>query len=324
MKMKNMIAAALAFGALAGGPAAAQQASYPERVVKIIAGFPPGGGNDVLARLLAERLQNVLGQPFVVENRPGANGFIAFDAVRKSKPDGYTLLVGPSSGMAVNPAVYRKLPYDPLKDFAPISMVGGFPLLVTVKPDSPYKTLDDFVQAARKDPDSIDYGSAATSFQLATEMFAQQAQIKLHHIPYTGSAQAVHAVLSGEVPVTFADSSAAVPQIKADSLRALAVTTGQRISSLPDVPTVREANYPGYEMMLWSGLFAPAGTPPEVLNKLEQTVRDIVQEPGIQERLQALGIEPIGSTSEELTATMQTQIEQYKEVARNADISIDW
>lgn len=322
MKRRTAIAALLALcSSIAVGPVAAQ-ANYPDRPVKIVVGFPPGGGNDVLARLLAEQLHASLGQTFIVENRPGANGFIAFDVVRRAEPDGYTLLIGPSSGMTVNPAVYRKLPYDPVKDFVPISMIGGFPLIVTVPVDSPYKSLSDFVNAAKAKPGSIDYGSAATSFQLATEMFAQQAGIQLNHIPYKGSAQVVQAVLGKQVPVTFADSAAAMPQIKGNALRALAVTTDRRIESLPDVPTMRESNYKDYEMMLWSGLFAPAGTPQAIRDKLERAVREAIGRPEVRQRLQGLGIEPVGSSAEELGKTMRAQIAQYTDVARAANISI--
>lgn len=305
---------------LPSSPAAA--AGYPDRPVKIVVGFPPGGGNDVLARLLAERLQAQMGQPFVVENRPGANGFIAFDAVKRAKADGYTLLIGPSSGMTVNPAVYKKLPYDPVADFAPVSMIGGFPLLVVVNPATAYRSLADLVQAAKAKPGSIDYGSAATSFQLATEMFAQQAHLRLNHIPYKGSAQAVQAVLANQVPMTFGDSAAVIPQIRAGKLRALAVTTGKRIASLPEVPTVEEAGVPDYEILLWSGLFAPAGTPAPVVAALQAGVQQALHDPKMQASLGKLGIEPIGSSAAELEATIKRQIAQYTKVAKQADISI--
>lgn len=320
--IKAVILAALAVCTIAVAairPALA--GTYPDRAVRIVVGFPPGGGNDVLARLLAERLQAQLRQPFVVENRPGANGFIAFDTVKRARPDGYTLLIGPSSGMTVNPAVYKTLPYDPIKDFAPVSMIGGFPLIVTVNRDAPYKNLNDLVKAAKDKPGTIDYGSAATSFQLATEMFAQQAKIKLNHIPYKGSAQVVQAVRGKQVPVTFADSAAVMAQIKDGALRPLAVTTSKRIASLPNVPTIAESNFPNYEMMLWSGLFAPAGTPPAIVAKLQSAVQKAMHDPAMTERLGALGVEPIGSSSEDLANTMKSQIAQYTKVAKEAEIS---
>jgi tripartite-type tricarboxylate transporter receptor subunit TctC len=298
-------------------------ADYPDRAVKIVVGFPPGGGNDVLARLLAERLQAEFSQPFVVENRPGANGFIAFDAVKRADSDGYTLLIGPSSGMTVNPAVYKTLPYDPEADFTPVSMIGGFPLIVTVHPDTPYKSLTDLVNAAKEKPGMVDYGSAATSFQLATEMFAQQAAVSFNHIPYKGSAQVVQAVRGNQVPLTFADSAAVIPQIQADALRPLAVTTRERLPSLPAIPTIQESGYPDYEMMLWSGLFAPAGTPALIVEKLQVAVQKAMKDPEMLKRLEPLGVQPIGSTSADLASTIRKQIEQYTQVAKEANILIE-
>lgn len=304
-------------------PALAAATDYPQRPVSVVVGFPPGGGNDVLARLLAARLQADLGQPFVVDNRPGAQGFIAFGAVNKAAPDGYTLLIGPSSGMTVNPAIYKQLPYDPLTDFAPVSLIGEFPLVVTVNPKTPYRTLADLLAAAKKTPGAIDYASAATSFQLATEMFAQQAGIDLNHIPYKGSAQAVAAVLGDQVPLTFADSAAVTAQVREGALRGLAVTSRDRVATLPDIPTVSEAGLPGFEIVLWSGLFAPAGTPEPILEKLQQSVSKALQDPAMRERLETLGIIPVGSTSQELADTMKRQIEEYTQVARTAGISAD-
>lgn len=307
---------------IASGAGYAHAAYYPERAVKIVVGFPPGGGNDVLARLLGENLQAQLGQPFIIENRPGANGFIAFDAVKRAEPDGYTLLIGPSSGMAVNPAIYKTLPYDPLADFAPVSMIGGFPLIITVHPDTAYQSLTDLVNDAKAKPGAVDYGSAATSFQLATEMFAQEAGVSFNHIPYKGSAQVVQAVRGKQVPMTFADSAAAIAQVNAGALRPLAVTSQERISSLPTVPTVAESGYPDYEMVLWSGLFAPAGTSQDVIGQLQAAVQKAMQDPAMQSRLEALGVQPIGSTSAHLATTMKQQIAQYTEVAKKANIQI--
>jgi len=303
--------------------APALAADYPERPVNLIVGFPPGGGNDVLARLVASQLQADLGQPFVVENRPGAQGFIAFGAVKNAAPDGYTLLIGPSSGMTVNPAIYRELPYDAVKDFAPVSLIGEFPLVVTVHPTTPYQSLPELIEAARQAPGAIDYASAATSFQLATEMFAQQAGVEFNHIPYKGSAQAVTAVLGQQVPLTFADSAAVTAQIRDGSLRALAVTSRDRVSTLPDVPTVSEAGLPGFNIVLWSALFAPAGTPDDVIQTLQRSVAKAMKDPAMQERLASLGVIPVGSSSQALADTLSSQIEEYTQVAKTAKISVD-
>lgn len=303
--------------------APALAAGYPERPVNLIVGFPPGGGNDVLARLVASQLQADLGQPFVVENRPGAQGFIAFSAVKNAAPDGYTLLIGPSSGMTVNPAIYRELPYNAVKDFAPVSLIGEFPLVVTVHPTTPYQNLSELIEAARQSPGAIDYASAATSFQLATEMFAQQAGVEFNHIPYKGSAQAVTAVLGQQVPLTFADSAAVTAQIRDGSLRALAVTSRDRVPTLPDVPTVGEAGLPGFNIVLWSALFAPAGTPDDVIQTLQRSVAKAMKDPAMQERLASLGVIPVGSSSQALADTLGSQIEEYTQVAKTANISVD-
>lgn len=317
---------AVLIGALAaflsvGEPLA--QTDFPTKSVQLVVGFPPGGGNDVLARLIAEKLQAALAQPIVVMNKPGANGFIAIDAVKRAAPDGYTLLVGPSSGMTVNPAVYAKLPYDPVKDFAPVTMVGAFPLIVVVHPESPIKSIGSLIEEAKRRPGQLAYGSAATSFQLATEMFAQRAGVSLYHVPYQGSGKVVQAVLANEVPLTFADAAAAVPQVRAGKLRAIATTSAKRVSSLPDVPTIAESGVAGFDMVLWSGIFAPVGTPSAVVAKLQHEIAKAVRLPDLQDRLQLLGVMPVGGTSEELAATMKSQIIEYTHVARTANIKAE-
>lgn len=319
MRRFSAMLGALAALLLAGGGYA--QTDFPTKPVQLVVGFPPGGGNDVLTRLVAEKLQVALGQPFVVLNKPGANGFIAIEAVKRAAPDGYTLLVGPSSGMTVNPAVYTKLPYDPVKDFAPVSMVGAFPLVAVVHPDSPLKSIADLVAEARRRPGELAYASAATSFQLATEMFAQRAGVSLFHVPYQGSGRVVQAVLANEVPLTFTDAAAAVPSVKAGKLRAIAVTSAKRVASLPDVPTIAESVAPGFDVVLWSAIFAPAGTPTSVVAKLQGEIAKVVRLPDLQERLQLLGVVPVGGTSEELAATVEAQIAEYTRVARTAKIT---
>lgn len=319
MRRFSAMLGALAALLLAGGGYA--QTDFPTKPVQLVVGFPPGGGNDVLTRLVAEKLQVALGQPFVVLNKPGANGFIAIEAVKRAAPDGYTLLVGPSSGMTVNPAVYTKLPYDPVKDFAPVSMVGAFPLVAVVHPDSPLKSIADLVAEARRRPGELAYASAATSFQLATEMFAQRAGVSLFHVPYQGSGRVVQAVLANEVPLTFTDAAAAVPSVKAGKLRAIAVTSAKRVASLPDVPTIAESVAPGFDVVLWSAIFAPAGTPTSVVAKLQGEIAKVVRLPDLQERLQLLGVVPVGGTSEEAAATVEAQIAEYTRVARTAKIT---
>lgn len=319
MSKRLLVAALFAAAAFAANllPALAQ---YPSGPAKLVVGFAPGGGNDILARIVADKLQAHFGKPFVVENRPGANGVIAIDAVKRSTPDGLTLLVGPSSGMTVNPVVLKTIPYDPVKDFEPIALVGSFPLIVVVKADSPIKSLQDLVARAKAAPGTINYSSAATSFQVATEAFAQKAGIKMMNIPYRGSAPAATAVVTNDVAVNFGDSSAVLPLIQGGQMRALAVTTAKRIPSLPDVPTIAESGYPGFEMVFWSGLFLPAGTPEDIRKMLETEVGKIVAMPDILARMKTLGVEPTFAPGAALGARVKSEIELFRKVAEGAGI----
>lgn len=320
--MKRIVTAVLSALALAGllAGTARAQGSYPARPVKILVGFAPGGGNDILARLMAENLQRKLGQSFYVENRSGASGMIAIDAAKHAEADGYTLLVGPSSGMAVNPSLFAKITYDPVKDFAPITMMGDIPMIVTVNPASPAKSLAEFVALAKRSAQPMHIGSAATSFQLAGALFAEKAGIKLDDVPYRGSSQVAAALLAGEVDVALVDASAVMPQIQAGKLRALAVTGARRFSQLPNVPTVGEAGTPGFVMSFWSALFAPAGTPPAVVSTLQGSIKQILAMPDVGQRLKELGIEPVSSTPAELAETLVREIPMYQNAARMAGV----
>ena len=307
----------LAWLALAA-PAAVAQPAYPAKPIRIVVGFAPGGGNDVLARLLATRFQEAWGQPAVVDNKPGANGIIATEFVAKSPGDGYTLLMSSSGGMTVNPLLYTKLPYEPLRDFAPISVMGLFPLVLAVHPSVPASSVGDLVAHAKAHPGKLNYGSPSAPFQLATELFKQMAGIDATHVPYKGSGPAVAALLAGDVQMIIVDSPALLPLIKAGKARALAVTSARRVSLLPELPTIAEAGFPGYEMVLWVGLFAPAGTPREILSKLEAEVIRASQAPEIRQRMSALGVEPAGSTAEQTATRIRDETARYRAVARAA------
>jgi tripartite-type tricarboxylate transporter receptor subunit TctC len=308
-------AAVVTIAPLAASPALHAQDAYPTGTVKLVVGFAPGGGNDILARIVADKLQQHYGKPFIVDNRPGANGLLAIDAVKRSPPDGSTLLVGPSSAMTVNPIVLKTVPYDPVTDFVPIAMVGIFPLIVAVHPSFPAQSLKELIAVAKARPGSINYSSASSSFQLATEMFAQQAGVKLQNIPYRGSAPAVAAVIANDVSLTFGDVATILPFIQNGQLRALAVTTAARIPSLPDIPTVAEAALPGFEMVIWSALFAPVGTPAWITAQLEQDVARIVAMPDIAERLKTLGVERAGFSGAQLLARISKELAAFRTVA---------
>ena len=311
----------LAVLASPAGPVQAQSAdSYPSKPVRFVVGFPPGGANDILGRLVGAKLQERLGQSFVVENKPGANAIIATEFVAKSAPDGYTLLIGASGAMTFNPGLYDKLPYDPVKDFAPVTMFGSFPLVLTVSPAIGVVSVKELVALAKAKPGALNYGAGSTPFQLAAELFKMQTGTDMKHVPYKGSAATVNALLGDEVALTFVDSPPVVAQIKAGRLRGLAVTSPRRAAFMPEMPTVIEAGVPDFEVVLWTSLFAPAGTPPAIVRKLQGEIAKILQIPEIRERMTAIGIDPIGGTPEELAAQLRADLNRWTRVAHTAGI----
>jgi len=296
--------------------------SYPSKPIHVVVGFPPGGGNDIIARMVGAKMQEAWGQPVVIDNKPGANSIIAAEFVAKSAPDGYTLLVNATGGMSVNPVLYAKLPYDSLKDFVPISMVGSFPLVLVVNPSVPAKSVDELVAYAKANPGKLNYSAGSTAFQVATEMFKQMTGTDVRHIPYKGSAASITAVIAGDVQMTIVDSPPLVPQLKSGRVRALAVTTAKRAAALPELPAIAET-VPGYEMALWIGVFAPAGTPQEIAAKLTAEVRRIVGLPDIRDKLAGMGVEPLGNTSEETAEWIRREIARYGPVVRTAGIKAE-
>src|SRR5712691_89491 len=239
--------------AFCGASAGAWAQAYPSKPIRIIVGNPPGGGTDLMARLVGAKMQEAWRQPVVIDNKPGANSIIAAEYVAKAAPDGYTLLVSATGGMSVNPVVYEKLPYDSLKDFVPITMVGLFPLVLVVHPSLPADSVPELVAYARANPGKLDYSAGSTAFQVATEMLKQMTGTDIRHIPYKGSAAAIAAVIAGDVQMTIVDTPPLVAQIKAGKVRALGVTAAKRAASMPELPTVAESGVPGYEMVLWIG-----------------------------------------------------------------------
>jgi tripartite-type tricarboxylate transporter receptor subunit TctC len=296
---------------------------YPSKPIHVVVGFPPGGGNDIIARLVGAKMQEAWGQPVVIENKPGANSIIAAEFVAKSASDGYTLLVNATGGMSVNPVLYAKLPYDSLKDFVPISMVGSFPLVLVVNPSVPAKTVGELVAYAKANPGKLNYSAGSTAFQVATEMFKQMTGIDVRHIPYKGSAASITAVIAGDVQMTIVDTPPLVPQIKGGRVRALAVTSAKRAGAMPDLPTIAESGVPGYEMVLWIGVFAPAGTPREIADKLNAEVVRIVNLPDIREKLDGMGVDPLGNSSEQVAEWIRREIARFGPVAKAAGIKAD-
>lgn len=314
-------ASALAITVLALHAPGAMAQAYPERTVKIVVGFAPGGTNDILARLIAQKLQDKLKQGFIVENRPGANSAIGNDFVAKSKADGYTLLVSSSGGLTTNPILMKNLPYDPVKDFEPIALLGSFPLVVTVPASLPVKNLAELVQYAKTTKDGkLDNGTPTTSFVLVAETLTERAGLKFNHILYKGSGPVVAGLLSGEIQVGVLDSPAVVAQVKGGKVKALAVTTGKRSSALPDVPTVAESGYPGYDIPIWTALMAPKGTPEPVLAKLRAAVAEILKEKDTIEKMDTFGLEPGDADSAALARRISADIARWSRVAKSANI----
>jgi tripartite-type tricarboxylate transporter receptor subunit TctC len=309
-----------AFLVLCGAAAGAFAQAYPSKPIHIVVGFPPGGGNDIIARLVGAKMQENWEQPVVIDNKPGANSIIAAEFVAKSAPDGYTLLVNATGGMSVNPVLYAKLPYDPLKDFIPISMVGSFPLVLVVNPSVPAKSVTELIAYAKANPGKLNYSSGSTAFQVASEMFKQMTGTDIKQIPYKGSVQSISAVMAGDVQMTIVDTPPLVPQIKSGRVRALAVTSARRAGAMPDLPTIAESGVPGYEMALWIGVFAPAGTPQDVAAKLNAEVARIVNLPDTREKLAGMGVEPLGNSSEQMAEWIRREIAKYGPVVKAGNI----
>lgn len=312
----------LTFVVLCAAAAGAWAQAYPSKPIRIVVGFPPGGGNDIIARLIGAKMQDSWGQSVVIDNKPGANSIIAAEYVAKSAPDGYTLLVNATGGMSVNPVLYAKLPYDSLRDFVPVSMVGSFPLVLVVNPSVPANSVQELVAYLKVNPGKLNFSSGSTAFQVATEMFKQMTGTDIKHIPYKGSVQSISAVMAGDVQMTIVDTPPLVPQMKSGRVRALAVTSAKRSPSMPDVPAMAET-VPGYEMVLWIGMFAPAGTPSDVAAKLNAEVVRIVNLSDIREKLAGMGVEPLGNTPEQVSEWIQREIAKYGPVVKAAGIKAE-
>jgi tripartite-type tricarboxylate transporter receptor subunit TctC len=314
----------IALGAMAAPPASAQEdaAKYPTRPIHIVVGFTPGGGNDILARIVGQKLSESLGQPVVIDNKPGGGAIVATEYVANAAPDGYTLLVGASGAMTINPAVYAKLNYDSIRDFVPLSELGSFPLILIVNASSPFKSVADLVAYAKANPDKTNYSSASAAFQVATELFKQKTGAPMQEIPYKGANDSVMAVISGQVTATIADAGPVSGQIKGGQVRALAVAAPKRVADFPDVPTMKEAGA-DVEAVLWSGLFAPKNTPPAIVKKLEGELMKIARMPDVIEHLKPLGIDSVGNSSEEFSKILAADIARWTAVAKAANIKIE-
>jgi tripartite-type tricarboxylate transporter receptor subunit TctC len=302
-------------------PQAQAQSDYPSKPVKIIVPSAPGGGTDISARVLAQYLSQSTGQQFFIENRPGAGNMIGIEAVARSVPDGYTLLMTAST-LTINHLTYKKVLYDTVRDFAPISLVVSLPSLLVVHPSVPARSLAELIALAKQKPDQLTYGSAGlgTNPHLSMELFKTMAGIEIRHIPYKGVGPALNDLIAGQVSSLIAGLLTTKPQVEAGTLRGLAVTGAKRAESLPNIPTVAEAGVPSYEALQWYGLLAPAGTPPAIVTRLHAETAKAVRTKEMKERLAADGAEPVGNTPAEFAAHIQDEMKKWAAVARAAKI----
>ncbi|CAN1539989.1 PBP2_Bug27 domain containing protein [Burkholderiaceae bacterium] len=301
------------------------QADYPNKPIRLIIGFPPGGSTDIVGRIVAQKLGERLGQTIVVENRPGAGGTIGAELAAKAAPDGYTLTIGTTSTHAVAAGAYSKLPYDPVKGFAPISLVATTPYLLVVNPKVPANNLAELVALAKSQPGKLNYASAGngSTTHLAMEMLNDVAGINVVHVPYKGNAQADLAILANDVQILFGSMPALLQNAKADKIRPLAVGTAKRSAALPNVPTVAESGYPGFEVALWLGVLAPTGTPKPIIERLNKELISIVATSDFKALMEKNGAEPVSNSAEQFGGMIRAEVDRYTKVTKNIGLKLD-
>ncbi len=317
-----ILAASAAFTVTPGGA----RAAYPEQPIRLVIGYAAGGTTDILARALGEQLGKALNQSVIIENKPGAAGNLAAAYVQQARPDGYTLFMATVASHGINPALYKNLGYDPVKGFEPVGMVASIPLVLIANPKLPAKNVEELAALCREKPGAMNYASSGNGspVHLAGAMFAQNAQVNIVHVPYRGGALANTAVMTGETQFSFATLPAALPQVKAGTLRALAVTTRERSAQLPDVPTVAETKgYDNYEINTWNAIMAPKGTPPAVVEKLNQAIKQAMTSPELVKRFQGEGAAPKTSTPAELGVFVDSELTKWAGVVKSVNIKLD-
>jgi tripartite-type tricarboxylate transporter receptor subunit TctC len=323
--MRRTIAAATGLLAVLATAAFAVAADYPERPVTIVVGFPPGGASDILSRILTDKLGSLLGQPFIVDNRPGAGGNVAASLVAHATPDGYTLLLGNNAILATNASLYKKVDFDPEKDFAPISLVGTQANVLVVNNSLPVHSLPDLIALAKANPGKLNFASSGYGLaaHLAGELFKTVAHIDIVHVPYKGSAPALQDVIAGDEQMMFATTSGVMGFLANNQLRPIAVTTLRRTSILPDVPTMDEAGLAGFEATTWHGLVAPAGTPKGIIDTLHRALVETLKDPGVQKKLNALGVDVAPDTPDEFAAYIKAEIPKWAAVIKESGAKLE-
>ena len=328
MKTKrNFLAITLASSLSLGQSLAALAADpvYPSKPIKLIVPYPPGGGSDTFARTVSPKLSDELGQQFIIDNRPGAATIIGADLVAKSPADGYTLLLGDNSTYAVNSSLYKKMPYDALKDFSPITLTARFALVLVVNPSVQAQSVQDFIRLAKSQPGKLSYGSpgAGSPHHLAMELFAQRAGISLVHVPYKGGAPATQDLLGGSLPAMMLDFATASQHMKSGKLRALATASDKRLPQFAEVPTIAESGFAGYEAWAWQGIVAPTGTPPAVITRLNAALTKVAADPDVKKRMTDLGGDFVPSTPAAMQTYMRAETAKWAKIIKDANISIE-
>ena len=318
--------------AIAGGglalltarPALAQ-AAYPSRTIKMIVPYPAGGTTDLLGRMVADQIQTGLGAPVVVENKPGAGTTLGAEFVARAEGDGYTLMIATSTTLAINKTLYRKLPYDPVKDFTPIALVAGVPFALIVNPSIPAKNLAEFIAYAKANP-GLAYGSAGNGspHHLGAEMLKSAAGIDIRHVSYRGSVPAMLDVIAGHIPFMVVDLQPALPQIRDGKVRVLGVTTAKRVAAAPDIPTLAEGGLAGYELVAWQGIVAPAGVPRPIVDKLAAQIGKLVADPAVRDKLTTIALEPLpGSTPDSFAAYIRSEVDRWAGIVKNSGAELE-
>ena len=299
--------------------------AYPVKPIRFIVPFAPGGSTDIVARVLAQKMSESMGQQVLVDNRPGAGGAIGAEIVAKSPPDGYTMITAVTGIMAINQFLYRSLPYNPEKDFAPVTQVGSLPLILVVHPSIPAKTVKELIAFAKARPGQLNYGSSGvgSATHMTTELFKTMAGVDIVHIPYKGSGQVMGDIIGGQLALIFDQIVSSLPHVNAGKLRALAITSAKRFPTLPQLPTVAESGVPGYESISWAGVAVPAGTPKEIVARLNSEIVKIVRAPDIRERFLRDGIEPVGSTPEQFDAHIKSERAKWAKVVKDSGARAD-
>jgi tripartite-type tricarboxylate transporter receptor subunit TctC len=314
--------AAVALGTLAVAPIASHAQTYPTKPIRLIVPFPPGGGVDFIGRIVGQKLTERLGQPVQIDNRAGANGIVGLEALKGAPPDGYTIAAASAGPLAVNPFIYAKLPHDTIRDFTQIANMVNFPLLLVAHPSLPAKNVKELVALARARPGQVSYSSpgSGNSAHLAAELFNSMAKTKILHVPYKGTAPAVVAVLSGEAQLTYSSIPSILPHVRSARVRALGIGNAERISTLPDVPTISEAGLPGFEAYAWGGMIGPAHMPAPIVARLNKEITEILRQKDVSDRMLAEGTVPTPSSPEEFTAYIRAELRKWGDVVKMAGI----